>query len=159
MSLIEQNQKIVAKYRQAGQKWPATAIEIAQWALDKRLWEIHPSRVLRQCADQVAEAMRQEYITDPQGRKVRVKHVAPYNEKGQMSLKWDDMRSASHGHMEMAFAYKRQLIVSDCWQLKLEIDSYNENYNNGRPIQGVFNFTDDMSELEIQSKAVPSNAA
>lgn len=158
MSLIEQNQKIVAKYRESRQKWPATAIEIAQWALSRKLWEIHPSRVVRQCADQIAEAMRQEYVTDPQGRRVRVKHVAPYNEKGQMSLKWDDMRSASHEHMEMAFAYKRQLIVSDCRQLKLEIDSYNENYNTGRPIQGIFDFTDDMTELDIESKSGRSAA-
>ena len=153
MSIIEQNQKIVAKYREAGQKWPASSIDIAQWAIAKRLWEIHPSRVVRQCADQIAEAMRQEYITDPQGRRVRVKHVAPYPEHGQTSLKWDDMRSASHEHMETSFAYKRQLIVSDCRQLKLEIDSYNENYNAGRPIQGIFDFRDDMAELEIQAKA------
>jgi len=92
MSLIEQNQKIVATYRESGQVWPATAVDIARWAISKKLWDIHPARVVRQCADQIAEAMRQEYITDPQGRRVRVKHVAPYEEKGQMLLKWDDMR-------------------------------------------------------------------
>ena len=150
MSLIEQNQKIVARYRESGQPWPASAIDIARWAIGKKLWEVHPSRIVRQCADQIADAMRQEYITDPQGRRIRVKHVAPYDEKGQMSLKWDDMRTAPRGHMEMAFAYKRQLIVSDCRQLKLEIDSYNQNYNKGRVIQGIFDFTDDLIELELQ---------
>jgi hypothetical protein len=150
MSLIEQNQRIVKKYRESGQSWPATAIDIARWAISKRLWEVHPSRIVRQCADQIAEAMRQEYITDPQGRRIRVKHVAPYDEKGQTSLKWDDIREAKHEHMEMAFAYKRQLIVSDCRQLKLEIDSYNQNYNSGRPIQGIFDFTNDLIEAEIQ---------
>jgi hypothetical protein len=69
------------------------------------------------------------------------------------------MRSASHEHIRTSFAYKRQLIVSDCRQLKLEIDSYNENYNTGRPIQGIFDFTDDMTELEIQSKANRAHAA
>lgn len=159
MSLIEQNQKIVAKYREAGLPWPATAPDIARWAIGQKLWDIHPARVVRQCADQIAEAMRQEYITDPQGRRVRVKHVAPYGEEGQMLLKWDDMRSASHKHMVTAFAYKRQLIVSDCRQLKLEIDSYNENYNTGRPIQGIFDFTDDLAELEIQSETHSPRAA
>jgi hypothetical protein len=152
MSLIEQNQRIVAKYRESGQPWPATAIDIARWAIGKRLWEVHPSRIVRQCADQIAEAMRQEYITDPQGRRIRVKHVAPYDDKGQMSLKWDDMRSAPPEHMEMAFAYKRQLIVSDCRQLKLEIESYNQNYNKGMMIQGIFDFTNDLIELELQAK-------
>lgn len=159
MSLIEQNQKIIGMYRAANQPWPATATEIARWAIARRLWEIHPGRVVRQCADQLAEAMRQEYITDPQGRRVRVKHVAPYSEKGQLSLKWADMRTACHVHMKMAFAYKRQLIVSDCRQLKLEIDSYNQNYNKEKPIQGYFDFTDDLAELEIQAKLDRPHAA
>jgi hypothetical protein len=152
MSLIEQNQKIVARYREGGQPWPASSLDIARWAIAKKLWEIHPAKIVRQCADQIADAMRQEYITDPQGRRVRVKHVAPYNERGQTSFKWDDMRSATHLHMRTSFAYKRQLIVSDCWQLKLEIDSYNENFNKEKPVQTTFDFTDDLTELEIQSK-------
>jgi hypothetical protein len=152
MSLIEQTQKIVTKYREAGQPWPASSVDIARWAIARKLWEIHPSKIIRQCADQIADGMRQEYITDPQGRRVRVKHVAPYDDKGQMSLKWDDMRSASHKHMRTSFASKRQLIVSDCWQLKIEIDSYNENFNKEKPVQTVFDFTDDLAELEIQSK-------
>jgi len=159
MSLVEQNQKIVTRYREAGQPWPASSLDIARWAIAKRLWEIHPAKIVRQCADQIADAMRQEYITDPQGRRVRVKHVAPYNEEGQTSFKWDDMRSATHLHMQTSFAYKRQLIVSDCWQLKLEIDSYNENFNKAKPIQSIFDFSDDLAELEIQAKEHPRQAA
>jgi len=54
----------------------------------------------------------------------------------------------------MAFAHRRQQIVGDCRQLKMDIDSYNENYraNDERPIQGVFDFTDDLVELELRSK-------
>ena len=159
MSLIEQNQKIVERYRASKQPWPATAVEIARWAIGKKLWQIHPGRIVRQCADQIAEAMRQEYITDPQGRRVRVKHVAPYSEEGQLSLKWDDMRTAEYRHMQMSFAYKRQLIVSDCRQLKLEIDSYNQNYNKEKPIQGFFDFTDDLIESEIQARQNRPHAA
>jgi len=159
VSLVEQNQRIVARYRESGQPWPATAVDIARWAIGKKLWDIHPSKIVRQCADQIADAMRQEYITDPQGRRVRVKHVAPYDEKGQTSLKWDDMRSARPEHMQTSFAYKRQLIVSDCWQLKLEIDSYNENYNKGKLVQTVFDFNDDLAELEIEAKEHQQRAA
>lgn len=152
MSLIEQNQKIVLKYRESGQPWPASSVDIAHWAIRQRLWDIHPSKVVRQCADQIAEAMRQEYIKDPQGRKVRAKHVAPYHIEEQLSLKWDDMRTATREHMELSFAYKRQLIVSDCRQLKTDMDSYNQNYNEGEPIQGVFDFTYDLTELELEIK-------
>ena len=149
MNLVEQNQKIIAEYREVGNLWPATATDIAGWAIAERLWDIHPSKMVRQCADQLAEAMRKEFLTDPQGRRVRAKHAAPYNEQGHLFLRWDDMRTATHSHMEMAFAHRRQQIVGDCRQLKADIDSYNDNYRprGERSIQGVFDFTDDLAEL------------
>ncbi len=152
MSLIEQNQKIIAKYRESGEPWPATAVQIARWAIGKRLWDIHPSKIGRQCAEQIAEAMREDYIDDPQGRRVRVKHAAPYEVQGKLAFKWDDMRTATHLHMETSFAHQRQQIVSDCYHLKIAIDSYNENWNKtGKPIQGCFDFRDDLAELEIDT--------
>jgi len=109
MSLIEQNQKIIAKYRESGAPWPATTVQIALWAIGNKLWDIHPSKVVRQCAEQIAEAMREDYIDDPQGRRVRVKHAAPYDDvQGKFTFKWDDMRTATHAHMETSFAHQRQ---------------------------------------------------
>ena len=152
MSLIEQNQKIIGKYRASGQTWPATAVEIARWAIGQKLWDIHPSKIVRQCAEQIAEAMREDYIDDPQGRRVRVKHAAPYEIQGRLEFRWDDMRTAKHVHMETSFAHTRQQIVSQCHQLKTAIDSYNQNWNtSGKPIQGCFDFRDDLSELEMQA--------
>lgn len=153
MSLIDQNQKIIAKYRESGEPWPATAVQIAQWAIGKKLWDIHPSKVIRQCAEQIAQAMREDYIDDPQGRRVRVKHAAPYEIQGKLAFMWDDMRTASHLHMETSFAHQRQQIVANCHHLKMAIESYNENWNkSGRPIQGCFDFRDDLAELEIEAK-------
>jgi len=155
MSLIEQNLRIIDDYRDSGNPWPVTAVDIARWAIGQKLWDIGPSKLVRQCADQLAQAMRQEFITDPQGRRVRAKHVAPYNEQGHLFYKWDDMRTATHTHMEISFAHRRQEIVGDCRQLKVDIDSYNENYcpRDSRPIQGVFDFTDDLTELELEARA------
>src|ERR1700734_1465748 len=87
MSLIEQNQRIIARYRESIEPWPATAVEIAQWAIAKKLWDINPSKVVRQCAEQIAEAMREEYVDDPQARMVRVKHAAPYELQGKLTFK------------------------------------------------------------------------
>ena len=153
MSLIEQNQRIIAKYRASGEQWPATKVQIARWAIEKKLWDIHPSKVVRQCADQIAEAMREEYIDDPQGRRVRVKHAAPYEAQRKLEFRWDDMRTAQHVHMETSFAHTRQQLVNQCHQLKIAIDSYNENWNKTeRPIQGWFDFRDDLIELELEAK-------
>lgn len=149
MSLLEQNQRIVESYREAGQPWPASSTDIARWAIEKRLWQIHPGAIIRQCADQIANAMREEFITDPQGRRVRLMHAAPYPKNGRQYLLWDDMRTASYKHMQMAFQQRRQQIVMDCHQLKLDTDSFNQNYNTQRPIQMIFDFRRDLEEMEF----------
>jgi hypothetical protein len=103
---------------------------------------------LNRCAEELARAMREEYITDPQGRRVRVKHVAMIEKDGKQASFWADMRKAPHGHMEIAFQQRRQQIVGDCRQLKWDMDSYNQNHNVGEPIQMVFDFTLDLEEIE-----------
>jgi hypothetical protein len=153
MSLLEQNQRIVQRYRETAQPWPAKSVDIARWAIDHKLWEIHPNAVIRQCADQLASAMREEFFTDPQGRRVRLLHAAPYPKNGRQYLLWDDMRTAPHKHMRMAFQQRRQQIVMDCHQLKTDADSYNENYNKEAPIQMIFDFDMDLAELEIMAEA------
>jgi hypothetical protein len=156
MSYTEQIQRIVRKYRDARQKWPASAVDVADWAINQRLWQVHPGAMIRQCADQIAQVWRDEYITDPQGRRVRAKHAARYSEQGEQKLLWDDMRTASHKHMELSFQNRRQQVVMDCHQLKMDVDSYNDNFNKGRTIQMVFDFRNDLEELEFTSKHRPA---
>ncbi len=92
--------------------------------------------------------MREEYIKDPQGRSVRLKHAARVLVEGKQTVFWDDIRTAPRTHMEIAFQQRRQQIVGDCRQLKADVDSYNENAKVHPPIQMVFNFTEDLAELE-----------
>ena len=51
--------------------------------------------------------------------------------------------------MEVAFQQRRQQIVGDCRQLKTDVDSYNENGDLSQPIQMIFDFTEDLAELEL----------
>ena len=129
-------QDIVRKYQAANQPWPATTRDMAQWAIENQLWAPKPSAIVDQCADQLARAMREEYITDAQGRRVRAKHAASQPGKGgeQMVL-WADIRTAPHQHMAMAFQQRRHQIVGDCRQLKMDVDSYNQNRTPEQPIQ------------------------
>lgn len=152
MSYTEQLQAIVQKYQRSEQKWPATAREIAQWAIKERLWAPQPSAIVSQCADQLAKAMHDEYFTDPQGRRVRVKHAARYNEGIHQYVLWDDIRSAKPKHMELAFQQRRQQVLGDCKQLKNDVDSYNENGKPSEPIQMVYDFTLDLEEAALARK-------
>lgn len=146
--------QIVNRYIKAGQQWPATTRQIARWAIANGLWKPEPSAVVDQFARELARAMREEYITDPQGRTVRAKHAARIKaDSGEQQVFWADIRSASRTHMEIAFQQRRQQIVGDCRQLKLDADSYNQNRNHGEPIELVFDFTLDLEELELEDSA------
>ncbi|MGB6874206.1 MAG: hypothetical protein WBE46_08800 [Dehalococcoidia bacterium] len=152
LNLNEQLQHIVNRYIEAGGEWPATTREIAFWAINNKLWEPQRGKIIDICAEQLAHALREEYVTDPQGRKVRAKHAARIS--GTQQVLWDDIRTASREHMQAALQQRRQQIVGDCRQLKLDVDSYNENKNDGKPIQLILDFTLDIAEAELETTKV-----
>lgn len=143
-----QLQDIVAAYREAGQRWPPSKRDIANWGFREKLWQPREADVIDLFADQLARAMREEYYTDPQGRTVRAKHVARVERDGKTLPLWDDIRTAERPHMESAFQQRRLGIVGDCKQLKTDVDSYNENRNPGPAIQLNLNFNRDVEEAE-----------
>jgi len=149
MTYKEQLQKIVSDYRSAGQPWPATTHDMAAWAIGEGKWHPQHGAMLKKCAEELADAMREEYVTDPQGRRVRAKHVARYGEGQSQIPLWADIRTATRDHMEIAFQQRRQQILGDCRQLKTDVDSYNDNYSSVNPIQMVFDFTYDLAEMEL----------
>lgn len=144
MSYCDQLQRIADRYMESGQSWPATSREIAAWAIREGLWTPHPSAIVAQCASELSRAMREDYLTDAQGRSVRAKHAARIEQK----VLWADIRTASRQHMQVALQQRRRQIVGDCRQLRADVDSYNENSNSGEPIQMVFDFTQDLEELD-----------
>ena len=146
-------QDITRRYRASGEAWPATAKHIASWAIREGLWKPQSKSMISQAAMEIAAAMREEYYTDAQGRRVRKKH--PFREvnelldgtKEQLFL-WIDISDANHEQAELAFQYGRKLVLGDCRQLKTDVDSYNDNNKNGGYIEVAFDFTDDLAELE-----------
>lgn len=141
-------QSIVDKYRKAGQPWPAEKRTIAAWAVRTREWRPQPSLLINQCADEIGKAMREEYYTDPQGRRVRAKHAAKIWQEGKQYTLWGDIRSEDRPFLATAFQQRRQQIVGECGQLKTDVDSYNQNGNLGEAIQLVLDFTNDIAEIE-----------
>jgi hypothetical protein len=149
----KQMQKIVQEYRAAGEPWPTSARTIADWAILTGRWIMPPSAIRRRCADDLAAAMREEYYTDAKGRRVRVLHPAPLFVDGKRDMLWDDIRTAARPHMQLSFQNRRQGIVGDCRQFKTDVDSYNDGHPDREPIQVVFNFENDLAELEAADSA------
>jgi hypothetical protein len=152
MSLKDKLQSLVQEYRQRGGSWPATSREIAHWAIENKKWLPQPSAVISQCADQIARALRDEYVTDPQGRRVRANHAVTHSKGAEQHVLWDDIRTATPKHMELAFQQRRQMVLGDCKQLKNDVDSYNENRKPEKTVQIVFDFTLDLAEAELVRK-------
>jgi hypothetical protein len=149
----KQMQKIVQEYRLTGQPWPAAAKSIAHWAISSGRWEMPAAAIRRRCADDIASAMREEYYTDSKNRRVRLLHPAPLFSQGERTIIWDDIRTATRPHMQLSFQTRRQGIVGDCRQFKVDVDSYNDAHTDAEPIQVVFDFTMDIAELEAADEA------
>lgn len=145
---LENRHEIVRKFREANDNKPATTEEMAEWAMNHGYWKPRHSEVRKQLAEELSQAMREEYITDPQKRRVRAKHAAR-TDQGVLWIDIRDKRPETHQLLEISFQNRRQLIVNDCRQLKKDIDSYNDNWNSAEMIQSCFDFTDDMTEYEI----------
>ncbi len=79
----EQLQRIANQYLREHGGEATTKRDIAAWAVSSGLWQPQRSDLISQCAEQLARAMREEYITDPQGRSVRAKHVARIEQRGR----------------------------------------------------------------------------
>ena len=144
----KQMQKIVDEYREDDQPWPASTRSIAAWAIATRRWQLPASAAIRRCAEDLGTAMREEFMTDSKGRRVRLLHPATTYRDGAQMVLWDDIRTAPRKHMQLSFQQRRQGIVGDCRQLKTDVDSYNDAHSAENPIQIVFDFTMDLAELE-----------
>ena len=146
-SFAEQLQGIVRNYRDHGQPWPASSRTLAAWAISNGLWQPQRGALISQCAAELSRALREEYINDSQGRRVRAKHSARVEKDGEQFILWDDIRTAPRSHMRIAFQQRRQQIVGNCHQLKMDADSFNESQYPSHPIQISFDFTRDQEEL------------
>lgn len=143
----KQLQGIVKEYRHSGENWPASASEIAEWAIKTDRYDLATQTIKRICARDLAQAMREEYLTDKKGRRIRAKHPAKITRDGKQMILWDDIRTAPRSHMEMAFVNRRNHIVGECRQVKTDVDSYNDSHPNEQPIQMILDFTEDVDEL------------
>lgn len=149
-------QKLIQEYRDGGNTWPASKRTMAKWAIDNGKWHRHGSALIQLCANDIARAMRQEYYTDPQGRRCRTKIAArfrkpSYDGTDRFETLWGDVRTEDRDFVEVGFSNKRGQIAGEVKQLGTDVDSFNDNYNTGAPIQLSFDFTADYEESKQSS--------
>lgn len=145
----EKLQNVWHRYDNEQEHKPSGTREVAEWAVANgflELPEIDPYDVL---AGQMAQALRDEYGTDEKGRRYRLNHAVRITKSGVQHTFWAVMGFASHDHMERTFAQRREQIIGDCYQLKVDVDVYNTlNSDRKKPVQLILDFTEDVAERE-----------
>lgn len=143
-------QDIFERYQKEVSIDPADLKEVGAWAIEKGLWKPRPMDMAANFARDMADALREQMRTDKKGRRYRAKIPAKSRTVDGVPLfKWADIDTAPHDHVEKGFAYRRQAIVSDCYQLRIDADHYNDFHPEEVPINPVLEFEDDVAELKI----------
>lgn len=148
----EQMRAIFDRYTEEVDSSPVSLDNVAAWAIERGLYRPAPRDVMKLCREALAESLRQEKRVDAKGRKYRAKHSVRANIGGiQLSL-WADIDDAPRSFMEKSFSQRRKSIADDCFQIKQDIDHFNDENANELPIQIVLDFTDDVAEMEAAAR-------
>jgi hypothetical protein len=125
--------------------------EVAEWAYKNGCHKPNVKTVIDAIAADIAQMFREEYRTDARGRRYRAKHAATEKRGNKTLSLWGDLDdpNAPHDHFVRSFAQRRQQVVGDCFQLKTDVDVYNDTRDPLEPIQVVLDFTLDVEELQL----------
>lgn len=149
---LEQMQAIFDRYTEEVDSSPVSLDNVAAWAIERGLYRPAPRDVVKLCREALAESLRLEKRVDAKGRKYRAKHSVRTNIGGvQLSL-WADIDNAPRSFMEKSFSQRRKSIADDCFQIKQDIDHFNDENADELPIQIVLDFTDDVAEMEAAAR-------
>ena len=133
---------------------------VSPWAISKGL--IIPRVVTQEEAlrRDLARHLKSEYLTDPQERRVRKNHSVPIEVQTKDGPKrrsrWYSIFQAPAAHMQLSFALRRNMALSDCQQLELDLRSYNDNNIHEAKLPKLdYNFNLDIEEAD-QPTSYPS---
>lgn len=142
----EQLQRVWRQYEEEHGKAAASAREVVVWGVSQGLISLGHRDPYDQLAEDMSRALREEYSVDAKGRRYRVNHAVRVYKNGVQLTFWAMMRYAERPHMERAFTQRREQIVGDCYQLRIDVDVYNDFHPEDRPVPLVLDFTHDIEE-------------
>ncbi len=137
-------------YRAAGNEMSVPRDFIAAWLINNGQWEAPFKSQLRECSQQIGDALGKATGTDPQGREFK-RYVAakgPWtdDQDGTVTQKWlwEDAMTCSRDHARKAIKSMYSNIGKDCKSLHATVEAMNENNPNlvNNPIQLSWDFTD-----------------
>lgn len=145
----EQMQRLFNRYRKEVSEAPVILDDVYAWATKNKLWVPREESIRAQFKEEMAKALREEYRTDPAGRRYRAKHPVRHTISGKQLNLWGDIDKDPRTYMEIAFAQRRRRIAGELHQLRVDVDHFNAAHPDEKPIQLSLNFEDDVRERLI----------
>lgn len=156
MSRKERNIKMIKQFEVEHQRKPFDLHEVYEWATSKGLWFPPLDLAEKRFVEEVAHALREEYITAEDGSKVRYYHAVTQGRQGTL---WGNLDTAPKAHLSEGFKQRRQQSLGDCRQLKTDVDYCNKKRFQAEPIPMSFNFDLDLAEEEAYKKLLKKEKA
>jgi len=148
MSRKEYDIKLIKRFEAEHARKPFDLHEVYFWAKANNLWYAPKDLEEKKFIEEMAQALREEYITTEEGERVRAYHAITKVKDGRQQTLWANMFDAPRDHIEEAFQQRRRGSLGDCRQLKADIDYLNKKRFQESPIQMSFNFDLDLAEEE-----------
>jgi hypothetical protein len=157
-------QFVIEKYREAHPGAPVEPHLVSPWALRRGLIKQQPVTAEEQLARKVSRELRAAYFVDPQGREVRANHAIFFREitpsGPRKRSRWLPLFDAPPKHMLVSAQLRRRQAVADVMQLRLDLESYNENNHHGATVPiPDFDLNKDIEELRqsVEYKEEPTD--
>ena len=117
----ESLQELVERYRQEEHVDSVNLDEAAAWMIRNDHWQPRIRKQMDILKEELSAALREEYITDPQGRRVRRKHAqrlwaVEEGGKHKQYVLWHDIETATRPQMQACSQQRRQQIVMDRYE-------------------------------------------
>jgi len=142
----EKMQKVWRLYEESHDRAPASARQVAAWGVQEGLLHLPMIDPIDVLASDMARALREQYATDDQGRRYRVNHAVRVSKGSVQHTMWGMIGEVGRSFMEQAFYQRREQIVGDCVQLRVDVDVFNDANADDEPIPLILDFTDDVAE-------------
>ena len=144
---IEQLQAITRLYKLETGKKEVDTNELAAFAMLRGVVPPQPKTAKELLAAQFSHALSIEHRRDPAtGYSYRANHALRKMQNGNQMTFWVDIDEATRKQMHLSLTSRRQQMIGDGVQLKIDELVWNNKNVNEQPIQMVMDFTDDVEE-------------
>jgi hypothetical protein len=144
----EKYQKLYHLYKTETGTKEVDANTLAGWAMSKGMEAPTPKTPRELLAAEFSQALREEYQRDPKtGWEYRVNHATRHKDsEGKQQTLWHDIHEVSRKKMHLSLTNRRQQMIGDGVQLKIDETVWNRLNPDEDPIQMILDFTDDVEE-------------